>query len=141
MTVLILNRGENMKTNLGVIAAVFALCCALVAGPVSPARAEDQCTTQGALALALADVLGIKVTTAQDAADKLAARNIKPKLGWSVDTCLTDEVLQEIQQSYAAFTRDLAGFDRALGQLNLTDRQHPNQGVPPKPPTVSPFKP
>jgi len=120
-----------MKNTLGMIAAVLAFCCALVVGPASQTRAEE-CTTQGALALALADVLGIQVTTAQAAADALALRGIKPKLGWNVEACLTDEVLQEVKKAFA----NAGDFERALALISRdTDRKYP------KPPVVSPAKP
>jgi len=98
-----------MKNTLGLIAAVLAMCCLLVAGPASQARAADECTTQGALALALADVLGIKVTTAQDAASALALRGIEPKQGWNIEACLTDEVRQEVKMAFA----NAGDFERA----------------------------
>lgn len=109
-----------MKASLGMCAAVFAVCCALMAGTVSQVRAAegDKCTTQGALALALADVLGIKVTEAQAAADALAAMGVGPVLGWDVEACLTDAVSVEISKSFAALNRDMGGFERALGMIN-----------------------
>ena len=121
-----------MKTKLGVIAAVLAFCCALLVGPVSQARAEE-CTTQGALALSLADVLGIKVTSAQAAADALASLGIGPSSGWNVEACLTDAVSQEISKTYALLNREAGGFERALGMIHHV----PDQGYP----TVSPAKP
>ena len=124
-----------MKTKLGVIAAVLAFCCILAIGPASQARAEETCTTQGALALALADVLEIKVTSAQAAADALALRGIAPKLGWNVEACLTDEVSLEIKTSHG----DAGSFERALAMIDRSaDRQHQKDDSPP---TVSPFKP
>lgn len=121
-----------MKTKLCVITAVLAFCCALLVGPVSQARAEE-CTTQGALALALADVLGIKATTAQAAADALANLGVGPAAGWNVEACLTDAVSMEISQSFAALNREAGGFERALGMI----RGVPDQVYP----TVSPAKP
>ena len=121
-----------MKAKLGVIAAVLAFCCALIVGPASQVRAEE-CTTQGALALALADVLGIKVTTAQAAADALAHLGVGPKLGWNVEACLTDAVALEISQSFAALDRGAGGFERAMGMIG----RNADQAYP----TVSPFKP
>ena len=127
-----------MKTKLGVIAAVLACCCALVVGLAKQARAEEPCTTQGALALALADVLQIKVTVAQEAADALASRGIAPKLGWNVDACLTADVAQEIRVAFGS----IGSFDRAIAMIdNNKDQQYPIfEGTSP-PPTVSPFKP
>ncbi len=121
-----------MKTGFGVIAACLALCCVLLVGTVSQVRAEE-CTTQGALALALADVLGIEVTSAQAAADTLAAMGVAPVMGWNVEACLTDEVSLEISKSFALLKRELGGFERALGMI----RSDPGQ----VPPTVSPAKP
>jgi len=128
-----------MKTKLGVFAAVLACCCLLVVGLAVPARAEEPCTTQGALALALADVLKIEVNTAEEAADSLASRGIAPKLGWNVDVCLTAEVAQEIRVAFGS----IGTFDRAMAMIdNNKDQQYPIfEGAPPPPPTVSPFKP
>lgn len=122
-----------MKTKLGVVAAILAFCCALLVGPVSQARAEDPCTTQGALALALADVLGIKATSAQAAADALALLGVKPVSEWNVEACLTEAVQIEISQSFAALNREAGGFERALGMI----RRVPDQVYP----DVSPAKP
>lgn len=121
-----------MKTKLGVIAVVLAMCCALFVGFAPQARAAA-CTTQGALALALADLLGIKGTSAQEAADSLAALGVKPKLGWNVEACLTEEVTLEVKQTYAALNRDVKDVDKMLGVIGQT----PDQQYPP----VSPFKP
>lgn len=123
-----------MKTKLGVVAAVLAFCCVLLAGPVTQARAEG-CTTQGALALSLADVLGIKATSAQAAADALAALGVAPVSGWDVDACLTDAVSLEISQSYAALNREVGGFERAQSMI----KGAPDQGYPVSP--ISPAKP
>ena len=120
-----------MKMKLGVVVAVLAFCCALLAGPAPRARAAD-CTTQGALALALADVLGIKVTAAQEAADALAVLGVAPTLGWNVEACLTDAVSLEIRQAFALHNRDMGGFERALDMV----RPGPGRDYP-----VSPAKP
>lgn len=118
-----------MKTTLGVFVAVLTFCCVLVVGSAVQARAEEPCTTQGALALALADVLKIKATTAQEAADALAIRGIAPKLGWLVDTCLTDEVSREVRTAFG----DVGSFERALAMIDHnTDQQYQR---------VSPFVP
>jgi hypothetical protein len=105
-----------MKRNLGLIAAALMFCCALLVGTASQARAEE-CTTQGALALALADVLGIQATSAQAAADSLAAISVGPALGWNVEACLTAEVSAEISQSFAALKREEGGFERAMNMI------------------------
>lgn len=124
-----------MKTKLGVIAAVVAICCVLASGLASQARAEEPCTTQGALALALADVLEIKATSAQAAADALALRGIAPKLGWNVEACLTDEVTREIKTAHG----DAVSFERAQALIgSATDQSYQKVAAPP---TVSPFKP
>ena len=120
-----------MNKKLGLIAAVIAICCALVVGSLSQARAEE-CTTQGALALALADVLGIKVTSAQAAADELAKRGIAPKLGWNVESCLTNEVRDEIKTAFA----NAGDFERALAMIGKD-----SQGAGRSYPVVSPAKP
>jgi hypothetical protein len=121
-----------MRRNLGIVIAVLAMTCALLAGSASFGRAEEPpCTTQGALALALADVLGIKVTEAQAAADALAALGVKPQDGWKVDECLTERVRIEIAQAYAGLNRDAEGFNRALGMLlRIPDQQYPRKGDP-----------
>lgn len=125
-----------MKMKLVVVAAVLAFCCVLVVGLAVQVRAEEPCTTQGALALALADVLKIKVSTAQEAADALALRGIAPKLGWDVEACLTEEVSREIRTAFG----DAGSFERALAMIDHnTDQQYPRVGAPPPP--VSPFRP
>lgn len=116
-----------MKKNVAVFAAVLAFCCALVVGPASQARAEEPCTTQGALALALADVLKIKVTSAQAAADALAQLGVGPVSGWNVEACLTDAVSMEISQSFAALNREAGGFERALAMVQrIPDQVYPD---------------
>ncbi len=133
-----------MRTSIGVLAAIIVFGCALVVGPVSraqaearaEARAEESCTTQGALALALADVLGIKVTTAQAAADALAAIGIKPDAGWDIEACLTDAVVLEIRRSFVSHNRDEGDFNRTL---NMVFRG-PDREYPKPPPQVSPYK-
>jgi len=120
-----------VKKNLGLLAAVLALCCSLTVGSASRAFAAE-CTTQGSLALALADVLGNKATSAQAAADTLAALGVTPTQGWSVEACLTEAVSLEISKSFAALNRDAGGFERAMGMINPAV----NQGS-----SVSPHKP
>jgi hypothetical protein len=116
-----------MKTKLGVITAVLAFCCALLVGPASQARAEDSCTTQGALALSLADVLEIKATSAQAAADALAQLGVAPVSGWDVDACLTDAVSMEISQSFAALNRESGSYERALAMVQrVPDQVYPD---------------
>ena len=114
-----------MNRNLGIIAAVLAFCCALVVGPASQARAEE-CTTQGALALALADVLGIKVTSAQAAADALVTCGVscstEPKLWWIVSECLTDKVRQEVKVVFAGVV-GAKGFERAEAMLGTDSKR------------------
>lgn len=119
-----------MKTKLGVIAAGLGFCCALLLGPATQVRAEE-CTTQGALALAIADVLAIKTTSAQAAADTLAALGVAPVLGWNVEECLTDEVSLEISKSFALLKREAGEFERAQGMIRST----------PPPAQASPFRP
>ena len=121
-----------MKTKLGVVATVLAFCCVLVVGPAVQARAAE-CTTQGALALALADVVGSKVTSAQAAADALAAIGVGPTLGWNVEACLTDAVSLEISAAYAALNRDAGGFERALGMIGTGNDKSSRSVSPHKP--------
>lgn len=134
-----------MKKVLTVLVVLLAVLCSLLPGGAAIAQAQsapgqppaNQCTTQGALALALADVLGIKAVSAQAAADALAALNVKPLLGWDVEACLTDSVIQEVAAAYATLNRDAEGFNRALGTLmKIPDQQYPHHGR-----TVSPSKP
>ena len=101
-----------MKRNLGLIAAVLAFCCALLVGPASQARAEE-CTTQGALALALADVLGIQATSAQAAADALAAPRRRADAGVECRGLPHRRSLaMRSRQAFAALTREAASSGR-----------------------------
>jgi hypothetical protein len=123
-----------MKKNLAVLAVVLAACCALLVGSAARVRA-DECTTQGALALALADILGIKVTAAQAAADALALRGIAPKLGWDVEACLTPAVAREVRDAFG----NAADFERAMAMIDRNaDRVYP---VVKELPVVSPARP
>ncbi len=87
-----------MKKAFGVLSVVLAVCCALVLGP-SPAKAE--CTTQGALALGLAEMLKLNVVTADAAAAALAALGIEPQSGWKPAECLTPDIAAQVQAAYA----------------------------------------
>jgi len=110
-----------MKKSMAAIIAILAFCCSLVVGTAVQVRAEE-CTTQGALALALADVLGIKATSSQAAADALALRGVGPELGWDVEACLTMAVQEEIKASLG----DAGGFERALAMIDRNaDRLYP----------------
>jgi hypothetical protein len=142
-----------VKKNLGLFAAVFAFCCFLTVGIVSRALAAE-CTTQGSLALALADVLGIEATSAQAAADALAAINVAPALGWDVEACLTEAVKVEISAAFAALNREAGGFERALGMIDTGNGSRATTrgttpgtppgtppAAPPATPPVSPFRP
>lgn len=87
-----------MKNTFGALFGVLVVCCALVLGP-SPAKAE--CTTQGALAMGLAEMLKLNVTTADAAAAALAALGVAPDGGWQPGACLTPEVTAQVQAAYA----------------------------------------
>jgi len=121
-----------MKAKLGVIAVALVFLCAMLVGPASQARAEE-CTTQGALALALADVLGIKVTSAQAAADALVLRGIKPDEGWAVEVCLTDAVLQQVKTAFG----EAGNFESALTMIGRGTGPDAGRTYP----VVSPAKP
>jgi hypothetical protein len=120
-----------MRYRLGAIAAAMMACCALGLGPAARARAE--CTTQGALALALADLLKFNVTTTEGAAAALSAIEIKPAAGWDLPACLTPEVTAEVQEAYALAVAAggrwgrlaAGGFEAAIEALKPIDRQYP----------------
>jgi hypothetical protein len=117
-----------MKRVLCTFAAVLALCGALVFS--TAARAKAECTTQGAMALALAEMLKLNVTTADAAVTALAALGIAPDGGWKVEECLTAETTAQIRAAYAAAVTKAGGagnltagaFDAALESLTPAER-------------------
>jgi hypothetical protein len=129
-----------MRNRLGAAIVVIATLCALGLGPAAQARAE--CTTQGALALSLADLLKFNVTTTEGAAAALTAIEIKPDAGWDLPACLTPEVTAQVQAAYAAAVAAggrwgrlaAGGFEAAIEALKPIDRQYPHV-------ELSPFRP
>lgn len=87
-----------MKKAFVALVSLFVVSCALAMGS-SPAKAE--CTTQGALAMGLAEMLKLNVTSADAAAAALAALDIAPTEGWLPGACLTPEVAAQVQTAYA----------------------------------------
>ena len=121
-----------MKKALSVLVAVLMVCGALVVVPATRANAQATaggCTTQGALALGLAELLKLNVTTAAAARDALVALGVEPNGGWKLDDCLTPEAEAQIRAAYARASseggHDLAGgaIDAALEALRGVDRQ------------------
>jgi len=117
-----------MKKAFGILFAVLVVCCALVQGP-SPAKAE--CTTQGALALGLAEMLNLNVTTADSAAAALATLGVAPDAGWMPGECLTPEVTAQVQKAYAeaiaggrAASLTPGAVDAVLDALRSADRKY-----------------
>lgn len=111
------------------LVAVLVFCGALVLGPAPKAMAQAECTTQGALALALAEMLNYDATTTEAAIAALVAINVQPDLGWKPEECLTPEVRAQVKASYAAAAADsgrnldAGAADRAAQALETIDRQ------------------
>lgn len=117
-----------MKNPMGVLFAVLVMSCFLLLGP-SPVRAE--CTTQGALASGLAEMLKLNVATPEAAAAALAALDIAPDGGWLPGECLTPEVAAQVKAAYdAAVSGGRAAnlvpgaVDAVLESLQTVDRQY-----------------
>jgi hypothetical protein len=91
-----------MKKLIGVMVAVLVFSCVAVIGPVVQAGAQEKCATQGALALALAEMLKLKVVSAEAAAEKLSEFGIEPEGGWALDACVTEEVKANLAEDYRA---------------------------------------
>lgn len=115
-----------MKKALSALLAVLVVC-GLILWPAAQAKAE--CTTQGALALALAEMLKFNVTTTEAAVAALAAIGVEPDGGWKPGECLTPETTAQIKAAYgraaAERGRNLAAgaLDAALEALGTIDRQ------------------
>jgi len=90
-----------MKKLIGVMMTVLVFSCGAVVGPVVQAGAQE-CATQGALALALAEMLKLKVVSAEAAAEKLSGFGIEPEDGWALDACVTEEVKANLAEDYRA---------------------------------------
>ncbi len=125
------------------VAVCLAVACALVAGSAGESRAQSnaQCTTQGAFALALAQVLKFEVTTVEAAVSALSGIGVMPDGGWRAEECLTDAVSAQVRlaldQAMASGavppsvgTGAVAG---TLEALRSSDRLYPT--------TVSPSRP
>lgn len=116
-----------MKKALCVLSAVLVVCGLLVLGPAAQAKAE--CTTQGALALALAEMLKFDVTTTEAAVAALVAIGVEPNGGWKPEECLTPETTTQIRDAYARAVADsgrslsAGAVDGALEALKTIDRQ------------------
>jgi hypothetical protein len=119
-----------MKKALYALAAVLVCCGVLVLGPVTQAKAE--CTTQGTLALALAELLKLDATSAYAAVAALTALGVEPTGGWKTEECLTSETTAQIKAAYAATVAagghslylGPGAIDRTLEALRPIDRQY-----------------
>lgn len=120
-----------MKKSVMAIVVCFVLTAVLALGPTVDAHAE--CTTQGAYALALAQVLNFNVTTVDAAVSALTGIGVAPDGGWKPEECLTDAVIVQVR---AALDRAVAGgvlpagigkgaADKALEALKTTERLYP----------------
>jgi hypothetical protein len=65
-------------------------------------QALAACTTQGAFALALAQILGFEVATQVAAISALDEIGILPVAGWQPEVCITAEVVVDLDQSVAS---------------------------------------
>lgn len=123
-----------MKSMIGTTAAALIFCCALVLVPASQARAQAECTTQGALALALAQLVDKTVATAEQAVATLSALGVEPDGGWKPAECLTQEVIDQVTAAYAVAVAEgrragslVAGnVGVALGLIAPPDRKYPS---------------
>jgi len=84
-----------------------------------------------AVALGLAEMLKLNVTTADAAAAALAALGIAPEGGWLPGACLTPEVSAQVQAAYAeALAGGRSAFltpgavDAVLDALRSVDRKY-----------------
>ena len=75
-----------------------AVICALFLMTMTPALAAAECGTQGAFALALAQLLGYEVTDQGAAMATLTNVGVEPTGGWSPEACMTEEVANEIDR-------------------------------------------
>lgn len=91
-----------MKKMVSPIAAAVLLCCTLLIGAAPVAAAETDCTTQGALALALAQLVDKSIATTEQAVQTLSALGVEPDGGWKVAECLTREVIAQVTAAYGA---------------------------------------
>ena len=121
---------------------VAVIVCAVVSlygflGQAAEVRAE--CTTQGAYALALAQVLQFDVSTVEAAISALTGIGAAPDGGWQPEVCLTDAVALQVR---AALERAVAAgavppgigtgaASAAFEALATADRRYPVSGHQP----------
>lgn len=131
--------------------AVFlsALSLISVSYATTSVRAQD-CPTQGAFALALAQILGFDVTYGESAIKVLVDIGVRPDPEWDAGKCLTAAVIPDIEQDLKAAIdanlldpRDVAGaIAYALDAIGATEiagqgmpslypRSNPHVGGPP----------
>jgi hypothetical protein len=131
-----------MKKYLCVLIAVLVGCAALVTVPATGARAQTNtqadagdCTRQGALIMALAEMLKLDVEgkSVAEVGAMLAARGIEPPGGWNPDACLTKDAEDAIRMGYGN-----VGVERAFDTYRQYLPADPGQQHYP---TVSPAKP
>lgn len=77
--------------------AFFAIVCFTLSFLIIPAEANA--VTQGDFALALAQVLGMEVTTIDLAVSSLEDVKIQPDDGWIKPDPMTDEIIAQLEQA------------------------------------------
>jgi len=119
-----------MKRTSAVLFAILAICFTLGVD-TAQVQAQTECTTQGALALGLAELLKLNVTSADAAVAALAAIGVEPDGGWKPGECLTPEVIAQVKAAYAGAVAGgrsgslVAGaVDDALVALKPIDRKY-----------------
>jgi len=65
---------------------------------IKPGLAAAECGTQGAFALAVAQLLGYEVTDNDAAMATLTNVGVEPNGGWDPEACMTEEVASEIDK-------------------------------------------
>ena len=76
----------------------FVAVCAVLLMMIRPGLAAAECGTQGAFALAVAQLLGYEVTDHDAAMATLTNVGVEPKGGWDPQACMTEEVAGEIDK-------------------------------------------
>jgi hypothetical protein len=95
----------------------MVFCGTLVLCQPAPARAE--CTTQGALAQALAELLKLPYTDAVSAARALEGLGVAPAGGmWDVTACLTPDAEAQIKAAYGAVIAGGGHSNMATGAVD-----------------------
>lgn len=113
----------DMKRKVVVGCAAFFLAVITLVTLVAPARSG--CPTQGALAVALAQLLGLASdkTTPQAAAEALRVIGIEPTLGWKLNECVGEEVVlqldTDLKKAIAAGTVAVDKSDAVAAALDL----------------------